>query len=77
MSYGLMPSQMEEWKRKNKIRYFVEDRLLEARDIFLYLKSVFEMMIDLTHRSIRIINNNRRLALQFVIVAILFALTFI
>jgi hypothetical protein len=36
MNHGLEPTQREEWKKKHRIRFFFEDRLLELRDILAY-----------------------------------------
>jgi hypothetical protein len=33
MSHGIEPTQMDEWRRKNRTRIFVEERLLDMRDI--------------------------------------------
>jgi hypothetical protein len=40
MSHGLMPTQMEEYQRKHRIRFFVEGRILEVRDIILHIADI-------------------------------------
>ncbi len=36
MSYGLQPSQNEEWKKKHMIRFVIEERIIEIQDLTLY-----------------------------------------
>lgn len=36
MSYGLQPTQREEWKEKHKTRLFFEERIVEVQYIFTH-----------------------------------------
>lgn len=74
MSYGLEPSQRDEWKSKHRVRFFFEERLVEVYDILSYAVGSVGYICGVVYREI--INNKEDMFL-FLLSAVMVAYMFV
>ena len=70
MSYGLEPTQMEEWRRKHRVRYFMESLLLDAKDVLVGIFGLI-VMLNTFYKRVRSVRIEKSILLYGVLFALL------
>lgn len=58
MGYGLIPTQMEEMRKKHRIRLFMEERFLEIAYIVRYFCGIIYTFYHMLNLTVRFFKKN-------------------